>query len=408
MRRLLPLLLIVGCKGNDGQKGEKAATWHGDVAKIAYDRCVSCHQEGQIAPFSMETYEDASPWADLIAEQVSSRAMPPFAVDNGGHCEQFTDAAWLSDTEIALFESWALDGGAEGKAPKSEYELPVVERLGEIDLSLDIGLDYTPTQTPDDYRCFIVDPELTEDQFLTRYEVEPGNAETVHHVILYTLDTAESEDLALGLEEVDGEPGYTCFGSSVVPDSRPIAAWAPGTPVTAFPEGTGVRLIAGRKLVLQVHYNTSTSSGPDRTQMHLDLEESVPSEALVFMFADISMELEPGRSDVVAPFEFDLAGLGLPLGAYVRGVFPHMHLRGRTMKLEVVREQGTECLADVPAWDFNWQQLFFYERSVYLFTHDTLRLTCTFDTSGDSDPVSWGDGTGDEMCLIGLFVTLTG
>ena len=47
---------------------------------------------------------------------------------------------------------------------------------------------YTPSAPTgvgtDDYRCFLLDPELDQDAYLTGTHVRPGNPEVVHHVIL--------------------------------------------------------------------------------------------------------------------------------------------------------------------------------------------------------------------------------
>lgn len=49
-----------------------------------------------------------------------------------------------------------------------------------------------------------------------------------------------------------------------------------------------------------------------------------------------------------------------------------------------------------PPWDFNWQQGYFYEGAPRI-AGDTLRITCTYDTSAERQPITWGEGTGDEM-----------
>lgn len=401
MRWVLPFL--VACGGPD--PGPRGTTWSQHVAPIVEERCVTCHQDGQIAPFALDTYEDAAAWGALLADVTAARTMPPFLADSSGACQSFEDAGWLSDAEIDTLRDW-VDAGAPEGGRSEVLSAPPAEHLDTPDLVVDLGVDYTPTLAPDDYRCFVVDPGLPADRFLTAFEVVPGDPRIVHHVILYTLDSAAAEDAAQNLDEADATPGYTCFGSAVVPESRPIAAWAPGTPATRLPEGTGLRLLGGRKLVVQVHYNTSAATGSDRTAVRLELEEAVPSEALVFLLADLQMEVPAGQASAEHTFELDLSTLGLPLGVYVRGVFPHMHTRGRSMRLEAVREQGTECLVDVPRWDFDWQRMYWYQRPVYVYPTDTLRLTCSYDTSGDDEPVVWGEGTGDEMCLFGLVVTL--
>lgn len=404
IRRLLPLLaLVAACDGGGAEPAPP--TWHDDVAPLVEKHCLRCHTEGRIAPFGLRTHADAQPWAAAMAHATGTGQMPPFPVSHGEGCGDFHGAARLTDDEKAVFAAWAAADAPEGAAT-APLEASPVEHLDPFDRLLDIDFDYAPTDRPDDYRCFIVDPKLDADRFLTAYEVVPGNPELVHHVILYTLDSALAEEQAAELDALDETPGYTCFGSSVVPESRPIAAWAPGTPPTLLPEGTGVRLLAGRKLVMQVHYYTAEAQGTDRTTMRLRLAEATPSEAFVYLVADPTMTLPAGEPDALFTRDYDLSNFGLPLGVFVRGVFPHMHLRGRSLRMEILREQGDECLVDVPAWDFHWQQLFWQQRPVYVFPTDTLRITCTYDTRADTEPVTWGDGTDDEMCLVGLFVTL--
>lgn len=403
MRAVLVFGALVACGGPE--RGSGPPTWSDHVAPIVEERCVTCHQDGQIAPFALDTYDDAAAWGGLLADAAEARLMPPFLADAGGACQTFEDAAWLDPEEIDTLRAWADAGAPEG-GRWAPLTAPPAAHLDQPDVVVDLGVDYSPAIAPDDYRCFVVDPALPADRFLTAFEVVPGDPRIVHHVILYTLDSAGAEAAAESLDAMDATPGYTCFGSSVVAESRPVAAWAPGTPATRLPEGSGIRLAGGRKVVIQVHYNTASATGTDRTAVRLELEEAVPSEALVFLLADLQMELPPGQSEVVHTFDLDLNTLGLPLGVYVRGVFPHMHTRGRSMRLEALREQGTECLADVPRWDFDWQRMYWYTRPVYLYPTDVLRLTCSYDTSDDAEPVVWGEGTGDEMCLFGLVVTL--
>ena len=65
------------------------------MASILQNRCVECHRSGEIAPFPLMTYEDARPWAEMIAEVVSERRMPPwFANPEFGH---FSNSSQLSE-----------------------------------------------------------------------------------------------------------------------------------------------------------------------------------------------------------------------------------------------------------------------------------------------------------------------
>jgi hypothetical protein len=382
------ILWWVGC-------AQEEADW-ASVAPVL-ERCVGCHHEGGPAPFGVESSDLAAPWAEPMADAAASRRMPPFLADNTGTCGTFDTHEWLSDDEIARLGRWAAEGAPAGG---EKLEIPVPERL-EGALTLQVGQGYEPTTTPDEYRCFLVDPGLEEDRFLTAFQVVPTDPKLVHHVILYTLDSEVAEETADTLDALDEAPGYSCFGSSAVPDSRPIAAWAPGTPLTRLPADSGLRLLPGR-LVVQVHYHGTGSGG---TSVQLELQEGVAREAMVVLLADLGMSLPPGEREVHHSWELPLGQLGLPLGAYVRGVFPHMHRRGRTLRLEVVREGATDCALAVPRWDFGWQRMYFYEQPLYVDPDDTIRLQCTFDTEQDELPVEWGEGTEDEMCLVGLLVT---
>jgi len=87
----------------------------------------------------------------------------------------------------------------------------------------------------------------------------------------------------------------------------------------------------------------------------------------------------------------------------VLSVDPHMHLLGRSVRVEKVMANGDiECLFDIPKWDFNWQLSYWYENDVYLEPGDVIRMTCEFDTSNRTTNTGWGDGTEDEMCLTYL------
>src|SRR5262245_55461293 len=85
-------------------------TFNQHVARIFYDRCVSCHRPGEVAPMSLVTYEDARPWLHAIRTRVAARDMPPwFADPHFGR--PFLNDARLSDDEIRTVLAW-IDAGA--------------------------------------------------------------------------------------------------------------------------------------------------------------------------------------------------------------------------------------------------------------------------------------------------------
>lgn len=99
----------------------------------------------------------------------------------------------------------------------------------------------------------------------------------------------------------------------------------------------------------------------------------------------------------------------------VRGVAGHMHLLGRSIKIEVnPGKPDARTLLDIPVWDFDNQGSRPIKPAV-LRPGDTLKVTCRHKQglrdrlpafAGVPDKyVVWGEGTTDEMCLALLMVT---
>lgn len=87
-------------------------SWHTDIKPIVDRHCVSCHTTRD-QPVSLESYQDARPWARAIREEVLERRMPPWYARPGG--ARFANDRRLSPVEIDLLVAWADGGAPEGK-----------------------------------------------------------------------------------------------------------------------------------------------------------------------------------------------------------------------------------------------------------------------------------------------------
>src|SRR4051812_23631091 len=102
----ISLLALAACSGREAasppplEPARRDPTYERDIAPIIASSCKSCHVAGGIAPFPLQTFEDAAARADQIAVAVIRRTMPPFGVDNSGQCNLYRDARWLTDQEI--------------------------------------------------------------------------------------------------------------------------------------------------------------------------------------------------------------------------------------------------------------------------------------------------------------------
>ncbi len=330
---------------------------------------------------------------------------------------------------------------------------------GERIVTVAVPTDFAP-QAPagatDEYRCFVVDPGLTEDVMITGTEFQPGNPAIVHHSILYAA-TPEQVPAAEELDAADPGPGYECFGGAMLParggvlsgldESDWITAWAPGGAANELPAGYGMELTNGGRIVIQMHYNLRSEQGVDNTAVRLRVsEKSLKPLRTMLMPAPVELPCAPGETgrlcnrtdavdDVISRFGADsgatIAGLQLLCGgdpdapaagsvqtcdrpvaapAKVFAVAGHMHLLGREITVTLNPGRSDEkVLLDIPTWDFDQQGAIPLDKPVRIGPGDTLRVRCRHDAElrqqlpalQGTDPryVVWGEGTTDEMCL---------
>ncbi len=396
------------------------ATYHRDVAPLVQQKCANCHAEGGIAPFPLRSYAELFAMRGAVKAAVQSRLMPPWMPARD--CTEYSHDGSLSDEQIALISRWVDEGAVEGAPAEAPALSGSAEGgLSRVDLKLTMPVDYTPTQSPDEYRCFILDWPETQVRYVTGFRGNPGQASIVHHIIAFLAKPGEVAGYQ-ALDDAEAGPGYTCFGG---PGSTSggvgwVGSWAPGNKGSDYPAGTGIRVEPGSKIILQVHYNLSSAvSAADRTSVSMSLESSVRKVAIMQPWADPAwlrpggMLIPAGQSDVRYRFGFDLAPV---LSRVTNGVFRdnepftvhagglHMHTLGKWGRMWIERKTGgDDCMLHIPRWDFHWQGGYQFTQPKVVRPGDRVTIECHWDNSlpGAQD-VSWGEGTHDEMCL-GIF-----
>jgi hypothetical protein len=414
----LGLLACTGAPAPSGPAPSGPTYWR-DVQPLLAESCLGCHREGDIAPFSLQTPEDAVAWAQPIREATESRSMPPWPPSDS--CAPLADPRSLSPEQIATIGAWADAGAPLGDPADAVSVVEPAPFAG--DLILPMTEPYTPQPRTDDYRCFVVDWPGTEPVYITAYQVEPGRKELVHHVILSSAAGAAAPQ-ASTLDAGEAGPGYTCFGSSGVLGAQTVGGWVPGVRGVELPEGAGIRMEPGSKLIVQVHYNTLSTDAPgeDLTSVAFRVQDSVEHPMAALLMLDLAwlfpgqMAIPAGESSVVHETTFsgsDLAWAARAIDASpsapitLHRVGLHMHLLGRSASLMVERPgEAPTCLLDIPDWDFHWQGSYNLAEPVVLQPEDVLHLSCEWDNSAPgAEMVDWGENTGDEMCLASLYVT---
>jgi len=409
-----------GAAGTAGTAGTGVAvgnvTYYRDVEPIIKAHCQTCHFAGGIAPFTLLSYADAKPTAALMAGATAQHIMPPWMPAAG--CGDFRDERVLTADQIAIFGAWSAQGAPEGDPAEATNVPPNLgPQLGTPGATLDPGADYHPNDAlTDDYHCTLVDPGLTAAQDLIGFNIHPGSTATVHHVILFSVTQAQLAAVQ-AKDAAEAGAGWTCFGGTGVDNTPTIGGWVPGSGATAFPAPTGIHLDAGTQIVMQIHYNLLTTKHvTDRTTADLFYAATpIPalSRAAIAAVANTTFLIAANTKQTVA------ADLPINNSFDLWGVVPHMHLHGTQIKVQIKHADGSaDCAVDVPAWNFHWQQFYYYQKATKLVKGDTVHLECTFDNLQADEPVIngaqmpsgplvWGEKTTDEMCLNYLYFTVT-
>ena len=102
------------CVSGSAFAAESQVTFAKDVAPILQAKCETCHRDGQGAPMSLSTYEQARPWARSIKARVASRNMPPWHLDKTVGVQEFQNDRSLNDAQIATIVKWVDEGAPLG------------------------------------------------------------------------------------------------------------------------------------------------------------------------------------------------------------------------------------------------------------------------------------------------------
>ncbi len=380
-------------------------TYNRDIAPILFTNCSNCHRAGEVAPFSLLTYQDAAKHAKQIAAVTEARVMPPWKAA-AGHGE-FLDERKLTDAQIATIREWARNGAPEGNAPKPDPPKFSDGWLGgQPDQIARMAEPFTvPADGADMFQCFVIPLEATDTRFVNKVEFRPGNARIVHHAIFYLDATGQARKK----ESVAGH-GYPCVGGPGVEISGTLGGWAPGAQPAVSRPGVAHTIPKGADLVMQVHYHLNGKVEQDRSSVGISFAAEPPTKGLTtFVLGNQKIDIPPGESHYVVK-----ASSILPMDTEAIEIFPHAHYLCKDMKVDAHLPDGTVTpLIWIPDWDFNWQGAYRYANPVKLPKGTRLEMQYVYDNStanphNPSDPpreVKYGEQTTNEMAFA--FVSLT-
>jgi mono/diheme cytochrome c family protein len=428
----------------------KTVTFNKDIAPILFKSCAECHRPGEAAPFSVLSYKDARPWARSIREQVVSRQMPPWHADP--HVGSWANDRRLSQTEIDKIADWVDGGAQEGEAKALPPAPQFVEgwRIGKPDLVLTMPNEFTlEASGPDEYQNFEIPLNFTEDRYVLKAEARPGNRKIVHHIIAFIVPPAKGDQPRLSEEELarlraqaekeaifykegfllrvkadvpvyddgcvtkNGGMGTQRDGSGREPVITALAGFAPGSSRDPWETDIGIKIPAGSKIRLEVHYSKVAGKvEKDRSSVGVIFAKEPPKQlAVTRVIGNTYFKIPPGaeRHRVTGCWtaQEDI---------HLHSLTPHMHYRGAAMEYKVFYPDGREeVLLNVPNYSFSWQTTYVPKQPIAIPKGTKFLVTGYFDNSAKNkfnpDPTQWvrfGQPTYDEMMAGFINYTIDG
>ncbi len=380
------------------------------IAPIIFKNCVSCHRQGEIAPFPLTNYQEVKSHATMIKFVTATRFMPPWKPVHG--YGSFADERSLTTEQINLITKWVDNNMSYGDSTKLPAlpEFPNGSQLGTPDLVLKMTDKFTVRgDYKDTYRTFVIPTELLEDRNIAAIEFRPGNPRIVHHVSMF-LDTA---GIGRKLDALDSEYGYSSFGGVGFVAAENLLGWVPGLTPHFFPATLGLYFRKQSDILLLFHYAPSATEESDQSTLNIFFKKT-PEIRPISQFSIAEKSLPTGQSFLI-PAQKTKTFTGTSVidsDISLMAIAPHMHLLGQSAKAFAITPVGdTIPLIAIDSWSFNWQGVYYFNNLVKLPKGSVVYYEATYDNTSDNPenpnfppkPTSWGELTVNEMFLCYFF-----
>jgi hypothetical protein len=211
---------------------QSQVTWTIDVEPIVKRRCVGCHTTNGFGPMSLATYQDAREWSTAIRREVLERRMPPWPAARG--FGDFVNDRSLTPIEVELLTAWA-DGVTPLGPPADSHAAPPHDHAAVRQAPDLVVTDPEPRAVTKLVEQIELPTNLTSDRWVTRWEFRPGNRSIIEQAVLRILPATF------------------------------VGAWTPPDDAIAWPPGVAMRLPAGSRLMLELHYRKSATPQTDQS-----------------------------------------------------------------------------------------------------------------------------------------------
>jgi hypothetical protein len=381
-------------------------TFTKDVLPILQKNCQSCHRPGQIAPFSLLTYESTRPWARSIKTKVATRQMPPWFADPA-HGRWANDRS-LSQTQIDTIAKWVDAGAPQGDAKDAPAPIEWAPDGWQIKPDLIVrGPEFRVAAKPDknviEWVVMNIPSGFTKDTWITSVEVKPSELAVTHHICIsfiphrpnrpyYVMNYQESP------RDEDGVATDRSAGQAGAPPPPPPGRENPGTAANGGfwcyvpggvaddyrPYGAGKLVPANMDIQVQLHYTPTGKEVVDRPLFGFTVSEEAPARqwlATQVSGAGATFAIPPNDPNWAAP----PAQVEFLTDVELVQMLPHMHLRGKDMTYHVIFPDGRDQIVlSVPKYDFNWQIAYQAAQPIKIPKGSRLRVEAHYNNSSSN------------------------
>ena len=353
-------------------------TYVADIQPIIERNCVACHRVGQIAPFSLTTYDDVAKRGKFISYVTTERYMPPnpAASDSNSH---FKNVKKLTDEEIRKISRWVAEGKVKGKVRSGDNRLENQEKaiksdkksqntegvsaastFREPDLILTFRQPFKIAgSNKEQFRVFVVPTNATEDLYIEGIDFLPENRKIAHHC-RFTLDTTNQLRADDGIE-VGATSEFQRLGVKM--NDNFLHGWLPGNTAIFYPEGTAKRLPKNSDIILNMHYSPSLKTLTESPKILLYLTKTPPKRLVkTFILDENWISNQPFSIPKDTVIKFYVRSPMLTNDISLISITPHMHFLGKSFRSYAITPDGDLIdLIKIDAWDFNWQMTYQFD-----------------------------------------------
>jgi hypothetical protein len=375
-----------------------------EVVRIFQQSCLGCHHAGGIA-MSLETYDEARPWAKAIKEEVLEKRMPPLRAVKG--YGEFRNTASLTQREIDLIVNWV-----EGGAPKGDdKDLPAGPlfaddwRLGKPDVILKPENEINIAADADEYRTVVLATNLKEDRWLSAIDLLPGNGSVVHCAKIHLLKNESAGGQPASMMQVKNDDLGAAPPPLDLQNARVLATWMPGQKTVALDGGVGELLPAGSRIAVKIHYRGAGEAAKDLSRIGLYFSKGPQTKEL----RGLTITGDDSAIPVGAALHQSKSSLTIPSDSQAIGIRPRVHPLVASLQATAYRPDGSQqVLIWTRGYQFDWGPTYLFKQPVALPKGTRVEVIVYYDNSESNQhnpnnpavPVRWSELTADPWCVL--------